>query len=104
MTQFEIVAEINQWDGADKATFLATSPRGLALTVLSNLPSESRIYYPSLIAALENRFGNKRQTELHRMKLRNRVKRRDECYNMHGVLCAVFRTRMCASLALSGVL
>ena len=78
MTQFEIVEEINQWDGPDKAAFLATSLRGPALTVLSNLPSESRIHYPSLVAALESRFGNKRQTELHRMKLRNRVRRRDE--------------------------
>ena len=78
MTQFEIVAEINQWDGPDKAAFLAASLRGPALTVLSNLPSESRIHYPSLLAALESRFGNKRQTELHRMKLRNRVRRRDE--------------------------
>ena len=78
MTQFEILAEINQWDGPDKAAFLATSLRGPALTVLSNLQSESRIHYPSLVVALESRFGNKRQTELHRMKLRNRVRRRDE--------------------------
>ena len=78
MTQFEIVAEINQWDDPDKAAFLATSLRGPALTVLSNLPSESRIHYPSLVAALESRFGNKRQTEVHRMKLRNRARRRDE--------------------------
>ena len=41
MTQFKIVAEINQCDGPDKAAFLATSLRGPALTVLSNLPSES---------------------------------------------------------------
>ena len=78
VTQFEIVAEINQWDGPDKAAFLATSLRGPALTVLSNLPSESRVDYPSLVAALESRFGNKKQSELHRMKLRNRVRRRDE--------------------------
>ncbi len=63
MTQFEIVAEINQWDGPDKAAFLATSLRGPALTVLSNLPLESRVHYPS---------------ELHRMKLRNHVRCRDE--------------------------
>ena len=52
--------------------------RGPALTILSNLLSESRIHYPSLVAALESRFGNKSQTELHRMKLRNRAGRRDE--------------------------
>lgn len=31
-----------------------------------------------LVPALESRFGNKRQSELHRMKLRNRARRRDE--------------------------
>ena len=46
--------------------------------VLSNLPMESRGHYPSLVAALESRFGSKKQGELHRMKLRNRVRRRDE--------------------------
>ena len=73
MTQFEIVAEINQWDGPFKAVSLATSLRGPAPTVLSNLPAmESRIHYPS---APEKRFGNKRLTELHRMKFRNWVRR-----------------------------
>ena len=57
--QFEIVAEINQWDGPDKAAFLSTSLRGPALTVLSNLPSESRVDYPSLVAALESRLVTK---------------------------------------------
>ncbi|CAB4034070.1 Hypothetical predicted protein [Paramuricea clavata] len=71
VTQFEIEAEINQWDGPDKAAFLGTSLRGPVLTVLC-------VHYTSLLAALESRFGNKRQSELHRMKLRNRVRRRDE--------------------------
>ena len=56
----------------------ATSFRGPALTILSNLPSESWIHYPSLVAAPESRFGNKRQIELHRIKLHNRVRRQDE--------------------------
>ncbi|XP_028417631.1 uncharacterized protein LOC114542079 [Dendronephthya gigantea] len=77
-TQFEIVAEINRWDGTEKAAFLATSLRGQALTVLSNLPPESRVHYPSLVAALESRFGSQRQAELHRMKLRSRVRHREE--------------------------
>ena len=78
ITQFQIVAEINQWEDAEKAAFLATSLRGQALTVLSNLPPESRKNFQSLLTALESRFGNKRQSELHRMKLRNRIRRRDE--------------------------
>ena len=77
-TQFEIAAEINDWKEAEKAAFLATSLKGQATTVLSNLPTESRAHFPSLVAALECRFGNRRQAELHRMKLRSRVRRRDE--------------------------
>lgn len=78
ITQFEIAAEINDWKEAEKAAFLATGLKGQATTVLSNLPTESRAHFPSLVAALESRFGNRRQAELHRMKLRSRVRRRDE--------------------------
>ena len=78
MTQFEIVAEINQRDDREKAAFLATNLSGPALTVLSNLAPKRRVDYPSLVAALESRFGDKRQSELHRMKLRNRDRRREE--------------------------
>ena len=78
ITQFEIAAEINDWKEAEKAAFLATSLKGQATTVLSNLPTESRAHFPSLVAALESRFGNRRQAELHRMKLRSHVRRRDE--------------------------
>ena len=56
----------------------ATSLKGQATTVLSNLPTKSRAHFPSLVAALESRFGNRRQAELHQMKLRNCVRRRDE--------------------------
>ena len=37
MTQFEIAAEINQCDNAEKAAFQATSLSSPALTILSNL-------------------------------------------------------------------
>ena len=49
VTQFEIVEEINQWDGPDKAAFLATSHREPVLMVLSNFPLQSRVDYPSLV-------------------------------------------------------
>jgi hypothetical protein len=41
-TQFEIIANLNEWEPEDKAAFLAASLRGKALTVLSNLSQESR--------------------------------------------------------------
>ncbi|CAB3986795.1 Hypothetical predicted protein [Paramuricea clavata] len=62
-TQFKIVAGINRWSEGEKAAFLA-------LTVLSNLSPEHRNHYPPLVAALESRYGSRRQAELHRMKLR----------------------------------
>ena len=52
--------------------------KGHALTVLSNLSSEHRNHYPSLVAALESRYGSQRQAELHRMKLRSRSRRHEE--------------------------
>jgi hypothetical protein len=77
-TQFEIIAGINRWSEGEKAAFLASSLKGHALTVLSNLSPEHRNHYPSLVAALESRYGSQRQAELHRMKLRSRSRRREE--------------------------
>ena len=77
-TQFELLAEINRWNEVEKATFLAISLKGPALTVLSNLSAESRRDYPALVAALESRFGSAHQAELNRMQLRSRTRRREE--------------------------
>ena len=70
VTQFEIVADLNRWSIEEKAAFLAASLKGQATTVLSNMSPDDHIQYPTLITALESRFGNRRQSELHRMKLR----------------------------------
>lgn len=76
--QFEMLAEINKWSDEEKASFLAISLRGPALTVLTNLPPEGRRTYTVLVAALDKRFGTAHQTELNRMKLRNRMRKSDE--------------------------
>ena len=77
-TQFEMLAEMNRWSNKEKATYLAVSLRGSALTVLSNLPIDSRCDYEALATALESRFGFTHQAELNRMKLRSRTRRREE--------------------------
>jgi len=77
-TQFEMLAEINGWNEAEKASFLAVSLRGSALVVLSNLPAEGRRHYATLVAALESRFGSAHQVELNRARLRSRTRRREE--------------------------
>lgn len=76
--QFEMLAQVNQWSEEEKATFLAVSLRGTALTVLSNVAPERRYVYQDLAAALQKRFGSAHQAELHRMKLKNRTRRREE--------------------------
>ena len=74
ITQFEIVADLNRWSMEDKAVFLAASLKGQSTTVLSNMSPDDRTQYPTLITALESRFGNRRQSKLHRLKLRSRLK------------------------------
>ena len=45
---------------------------------MSNLPADRRSDYRALVTALENRFRTAHQAELHRMKLRNRIRKQEE--------------------------
>lgn len=73
-----MLAELNGWSEAEKATYLAVSLRGSALNVLTNLPEKQRRSYPALVQVLKNRFGTGHQAELNRAKLRTRLQRHDE--------------------------
>ena len=77
-TQFGLLAGLNKWTDGERAAYLAISLRGSALTVLTNLPEEQRSDYAALCGALENRFGNTRQIDLNRARLRSRMKKREE--------------------------
>ena len=77
-TQFEMLANVKCWTEAEKATYLAVSLKGPALTVLSNLPAANLYNYSSLVTALDSRFGSSHQAELHRMKLKSRIRKREE--------------------------
>ena len=79
-TQFEIVANINNWDDFQKAAYLATSLKGTALAVLGNLAPEDRQNLDVLLLALKNRFGSSHQTELSHMKFKNRIKQKHESF------------------------
>ena len=57
---------------------MAISLRGPAATVLTNLPPGKRQDYGALTAALDSRFGLAHQTELIRMRLKARTRRREE--------------------------
>ena len=76
--QFEMLATVNGWSNVQKATYLAVSLRGPALTVLTNISADRRGDYDLLVAALDKRFGSAHQTELNRAKLRGRVRKREE--------------------------
>ena len=76
--QFELLADMNRWSDAEKATHLAISLRGAASTVLTNLHTTQRQNYEALTAALDSRFETAHQTELNRMRLKARNRRRDE--------------------------
>ena len=77
-TQFKMLARINGWREEEKATYLAVSLKGPALTVLNNMSPESLYSYDALVSALETRFGSAHQAELHRVRFKARTRRRDE--------------------------
>ena len=70
--QFEIVAELNDWNVTEKAAFLATSLEGSAANMLGDMDSTKRYSNCSLVTLLETVFGTTEQRELSRMKLRRR--------------------------------
>ena len=76
--QFEMLAAVNGWTGAQKATYLAVCLRGPALMVLTNISTDHRCNYDVLVAALDKRFGSAHRAELNRVKLRGRIRRREE--------------------------
>jgi len=76
--QFELVAELNGWDGRTKAIYLAASLQGQARATLGDLDPSKRKDFSALVEALESRFGSKHQTEMYRAQLRCRTRKRDE--------------------------
>ena len=65
--QFELVPELNGWDGRSKAIYLAAYLQGPALAILGDLDSSKRRNFSMLIEALASRFGSKHQTEMYRL-------------------------------------
>ncbi|KAK3731179.1 hypothetical protein QZH41_006962 [Actinostola sp. cb2023] len=55
--QFQLVAEINNWDYVTKASYLAISLSGPALSVLGDLSYDQRRDFKDITSALATRFG-----------------------------------------------
>ena len=54
------------------------------MIVLTNLPPGQHGDFKSLLSALDNRFGTAHQTELNRVKLRNRTRREESLPKLAG--------------------
>ena len=78
LAQFEIAARMNGWNDEQKAQFLATSLHGNATLILSNMSRSDRKDYAKLVMALTSRFGITHQSDLTRVKLKTRIKKREE--------------------------
>ena len=75
-TQFQMLATVNGRSTQEKAAYLAVSLKGAAVNMLNGIPANQLYDYNTLLAALEACFGH--QAELNRMKLKNRVRKREE--------------------------
>jgi hypothetical protein len=71
LVQFELGATINHWDETKKAFELATSLRGRAQSVLTDLRPEMRVNYLHLTSSLSSRFQPENQEEM-KNKLRGK--------------------------------
>ncbi len=76
--QFEMVAEINEWSTHTKALELATSLRGSAMGVLTDLDVSQRRDYEVLVTALAARFEPANTAEIYRAKLKGRMRGKSE--------------------------
>ena len=78
LTQFELVADLNQWCEEIKAMELATSLRGQAQSILTDLLPQQRRNFSALSKALEARFEPVNQSEMYRAQLKTRIRKRGE--------------------------
>ena len=76
--QFQMLATVNGWSTQEKAANLAVSLKGAGVNVLNGIPADQLYDYDTLLSALEACFGSGHQAELNRMKLKNRVRKREE--------------------------
>ncbi|KAJ8050192.1 hypothetical protein HOLleu_03295 [Holothuria leucospilota] len=76
--QFEAVAELHGWDKQEMAMCLAASLKGDARAVLADLHAKSRRSNPLLTEALSRRFSPSHQTEIFRIQLKNRIRKKEE--------------------------
>ncbi|CAC5379035.1 unnamed protein product [Mytilus coruscus] len=78
LVQFELIAAINKWSDIEKALELATSLRGTAQSILTDLRPEMRTNFIQLTAALASRFQPENQAEMYRAQMKSKIRGRTE--------------------------
>ena len=78
LVQFEMIADLNGWNAPTRALELATSLRGQAQAILSDLSALERSDFDKLVTALIGRFEPENQSEVFRAQLKGRQRKRGE--------------------------
>ncbi|CAC5382862.1 unnamed protein product [Mytilus coruscus] len=77
-SHFDACAIINIWDEYEKGLYLAAALRGHTQSVFSDLPTDKKMDYETLVKSLEERFAPPNQNELYRVQLKERRQRASE--------------------------
>lgn len=78
LSQFEILADINKWEYSEKGLYLASSLKGTARSILSDLNQDERRDFSKLKLALSRKFGSEYKAEMYRAKLQSRFRNKNE--------------------------
>ncbi|VDH93318.1 Hypothetical predicted protein [Mytilus galloprovincialis] len=77
-SHFEACAIINNWSEYEQGFTLHTALLGHAQSVFSDLPTDKKMNYETLVKSLEERFAPPNQNELYRVQLKERRQRASE--------------------------
>ncbi|CAC5400044.1 unnamed protein product [Mytilus coruscus] len=78
LTQFNLLAELHNWNSKTKALLLASSLSGGARAILNEITEVDRHDFDSLVTSLKNRFGSVNRAEVFRAELQTRVRFKNE--------------------------
>ncbi|CAC5390686.1 unnamed protein product [Mytilus coruscus] len=78
LVQFEMVAAVNKWDDNAKAFELATSLRGVAQGVVTEIEPLRRFDYNYLVSSLTSRFEPVNQENMYKVQMNSFYRKQDQ--------------------------
>ncbi|CAC5357961.1 unnamed protein product [Mytilus coruscus] len=69
LVQFEPISTVNKWDNGMKADELATSLRGVAQGIVTDIEPAKRLHYDYLVSALTSRFEPANQVNMYKVQM-----------------------------------